>query len=145
MARIKHTKAIEANPKAAKKQLMLINKLKEKRKKQQATVTQKKQLLPSTAAEAAENDGEKKKRRWKPGTVAKREIRKLTRSTNLLFPKAPFSRVVREICQNKVHNGHDIRFTKNSMKAIQVPKKLHLTCYISDHVLQTCTANLLEV
>ena len=58
--------------------------------------------------------------RWRPGTVAKREIRKLSRSTNLLFPKAPFSRVVREICQNKVPNGSEMRFTTNSMKAIQV-------------------------
>ena len=125
MARIKHTKAIEANPRAAKKQLMLISKLKEKRKKQQHPSTSSSKSIITMAKESSSSSdiggaAAAKKRRWRPGTVVKREIRKLTRSTNLLFPKAPFSRVVREICQNKIANGHDIRFTKNSMKAIQV-------------------------
>ena len=31
--------------------------------------------------------------------MAKREIRKLSRTTNLLFPKRPFQRLVREIAQ----------------------------------------------
>jgi hypothetical protein len=129
MARIKHTKAIEANPKAAKKQLMLISKLKEKRKKQQHNRTSTTTPMLSSMVSSSSSDNnkkseedaaDKKKRRWKPGTVVKREIRKLTRSTNLLFPKLSFCRVVREICQDKIANGRDIRFTKNSMKAIQV-------------------------
>lgn len=41
---------------------------------------------------ATVEDDDKKKRRWRPGTVAKREIRKLSRTTNLLFPKSSFSR-----------------------------------------------------
>ena len=54
-------------------------------------------------------------RRWRSGTVAKREIRKLSKTTNCLFPKRPFERLVREIAQDY----KDIRFTKESMKAIQ--------------------------
>ena len=29
-------------------------------------------------------------------------------------------RLIREVCQEKVPHGHDIRFTTNSLKAIQV-------------------------
>ena len=39
-------------------------------------------------------DGERKKHRYRPGTVALREIRKYQKSTELLIRKLPFSRVV---------------------------------------------------
>ena len=39
----------------------------------------------------------KKKRRWRPGTVALREIRKYQKSTELLIRRAPFQRLVREV------------------------------------------------
>lgn len=42
---------------------------------------------------------QQKKRRWRPGTVALREIRKYQKSTELLIRKLPFSRLVREIGQ----------------------------------------------
>lgn len=38
-----------------------------------------------------------KKKRWKPGTVALREIRKYQRSTELLTRKGPFRRLIRFI------------------------------------------------
>jgi len=41
--------------------------------------------------------GMKKPHRWRPGTVALREIRKYQKNTNLLMRKAPFQRLVREI------------------------------------------------
>jgi histone H3/H4 len=37
------------------------------------------------------------KRRYRPGTVALREIRKYQKSTELLIPRLAFSRVVREV------------------------------------------------
>jgi hypothetical protein len=46
------------------------------------------------AAAAAGPEPTRKARRWHPGTVAKREIRRLSRSTNLLFPKLSFNRLV---------------------------------------------------
>lgn len=43
------------------------------------------------------DDQEKKKKRYRPGTVALREIRKYQKSTDLLLRRLPFSRVVRVI------------------------------------------------
>ena len=42
------------------------------------------------------SDAGRKKRRCRPGTVALREIRRYQCSTDLLIPKLPFARVVRE-------------------------------------------------
>jgi histone H3 len=39
----------------------------------------------------------KKPRRYRPGTVALREIRRYQKTTDLLIPKAPMSRAVKEI------------------------------------------------
>ena len=44
--------------------------------------------------------GMKKPHRYRPGTVALREIRKYQKSTDLLIRKLPFQRVVKEIAQN---------------------------------------------
>ena len=41
------------------------------------------------------------KHRYKPGTVALREIRRYQKSTNLLIPKTSFQRYVREIAQKE--------------------------------------------
>lgn len=43
--------------------------------------------------------GVKKPHRFRPGTVALREIRKYQKSTDLLIRKLPFQRLVREIAQ----------------------------------------------
>ena len=42
--------------------------------------------------------GMKKKMRWRPGTVALREIKRYQKATDLLLAKAPFQRFVRAIC-----------------------------------------------
>lgn len=60
--------------------------------------------------------GGKVKRKWRSGTVAVREIKKLSRTTHLLFPKAPFSRLVRELA---IDFRSDIRFTEKAMDTIQ--------------------------
>jgi histone H3 len=55
-------------------------------------------------------------RRFHPGTVALREIRRLQKSTTLLLRKLPFSRIVREICQDiKV----DTRIKRATFAALQ--------------------------
>ncbi|KAK1364248.1 Histone domain-containing protein [Heracleum sosnowskyi] len=54
----------------------------------------------STASPSAANTGgerQRKPHRFRPGTVALREIRKFQKSFNLLIPAAPFIRLVREI------------------------------------------------
>ena len=48
----------------------------------------------------------KKPHRFRPGTVALREIRRYQKSTELLIRKLPFQRLVREIAQDfKVRFG----------------------------------------
>lgn len=60
-------------------------------------------------------DGEKAKRRYKPGTVALREIKRYQKSTALLLPRAPFQRVVRSICSEI---DHDLRFQAQALMAL---------------------------
>ena len=50
----------------------------------------------------------KKPHRYRPGTVALREIRRYQKSTELLIRKLPFQRLVREIAQEfKTVRGPD--------------------------------------
>jgi hypothetical protein len=58
--------------------------------------------LEATTGETLKQDVKVKKakqHRWRPGTVALREIRKYQKSTELLFPRRPFQRLVREIVE----------------------------------------------
>jgi histone H3 len=60
----------------------------------------RKQLATKTARKGAPTVGANKRpHRYRPGTVALREIRKYQKSTELLIRKAPFQRVVAEILQ----------------------------------------------
>ena len=61
--------------------------------------------------------GVKKPRRYRPGTVALREIRKYQKSTDLLIRKLPFQRLVREVVQNKF--GSQYRFQSPALLALQ--------------------------
>ena len=54
--------------------------------------------------------------RYRPGTVALREIRKWQKSTALLIRKLPFQRLVREIAQER---KPDVRFQVNKIVALQ--------------------------
>lgn len=54
-------------------------------------------------SDADGQSGQRKKRRYRPGTLALREIRKYQRSTDLLLRKLPFSRVVRRPCLLSPH------------------------------------------
>ena len=58
----------------------------------------------------------KKPHRYRPGTVALREIRRYQKSTELLVRKAPFQRLVREICQ---HIKSDAKIQSNALLAKQ--------------------------
>ncbi|GAA5999797.1 histone H3 family protein [Rhodotorula paludigena] len=57
-----------------------------------------------------------KKRRWKPGTVALREIRKYQKSTELLIRKLPFQRLCRQIA---IENAGDFRWQAAALQALQ--------------------------
>ena len=61
--------------------------------------------------------GVKKPHRYRPGTVALREIRRYQKSTDLLIRKLPFQRLVKEIAQDF---KTDLRFQSAAIGALQV-------------------------
>ena len=61
--------------------------------------------------------GVKKPYRYRPGTVALREIRAYQKSTELLIRKLPFQRLIREIVQQK--HGGQYRFQSTALLALQ--------------------------
>jgi histone H3 len=77
----------------------------------------RKQLTSKAARKSAAKTGGglKKPHRYKPGTVALREIRKYQKSTELLIRKLPFQRLVREIAQDF---KNDLRFQSASVNAL---------------------------
>uniref|UniRef100_A0A8C4LPS3 Histone H3 n=1 Tax=Equus asinus asinus TaxID=83772 RepID=A0A8C4LPS3_EQUAS len=72
----------------------------------------RKQLATKAARKSAPaTGGVKKPHRYRPGTVALREIRRYQKSTELLIRKLPFQRLVREIAQDF---KTDLRFQSSS-------------------------------
>jgi histone H3/H4 len=64
----------------------------------------RKQLATKAARKSAPAHGTvRKPHRYRPGTVALREIRKYQKSHDLLIRKLPFQRLVREIAQGQSH------------------------------------------
>ena len=55
-----------------------------------------------------------KKRRWKPGTVALREIKKYQKKLECVLPRAPFQRLVRSISDSI---DPEIRFRPDALFA----------------------------
>ena len=73
--------------------------------------------------------GAKKPRRYRPGTVALREIRKYQKSTNYLIRKLPFQRLVREIAHDY---KTDARFTVSAIDAIQEAAESYIVGLFED-------------
>ncbi|EJW88184.1 histone H3 [Wuchereria bancrofti] len=73
-----------------------------------------------------------KKRRYKPGMRALQEIRRLQRTVNLLMPRAPFQRLVREIAMNVSEKNVDLRFQSLAISALQEAAEVYLTCLFED-------------
>merc|ERR1712014_453112 len=71
----------------------------------------RKHVASKGAKKSAASGGVKKPHRYRPGTVALREIRKYQKSTDLLIRKLPFQRLVREIAQDY---KSDLRFQSSA-------------------------------
>lgn len=71
----------------------------------------------------------KRPRRFRPGTVALREIRKYQKSTDLLIRKLPFQKLVRQISQNF---KADLRFQSQSILALQEASEAYLVGLFED-------------
>ena len=84
----------------------------------------RKQLVTKAARKSAPNvGGVKKPHRYRPGTVALREIRRYQKSTDLLLRKSPFSRLAREISTDF---KCDLRFQSTAMLALQEASEAYL-------------------
>jgi histone H3 len=73
--------------------------------------------------------GIKKPHRFRPGTVALREIRRYQKSTELLIRKLPFQRLVREIAQDF---KTDLRFQASAIAALQEASEAYLVGLFED-------------
>jgi histone H3 len=86
-------------------------------------------LFQAARKSAPTTGGVKKPHRYRPGTVALREIRKYQKSTDLLIRKAPFQRLVREIAQDF---KTDLRFQSTAVLALQEASEAYLVGLFED-------------
>ena len=90
----------------------------------------RKQLATKAARKSAPaTGGVKKPHRYRPGTVALREIRRYQKSTELLVRKLPFQRLVREIAQEF---KTDLRFQGSAVLALQEAAEAYLVGLFED-------------
>ena len=90
----------------------------------------RKQLATKAARKSAPaTGGVKKPHRYRPGTVALREIRRYQKSTELLIRKLPFQRLVREIAQDF---KTDLRFQGSAVLALQEAAEAYLVGLFED-------------
>ncbi|KAK6090514.1 hypothetical protein P3W45_000611 [Vairimorpha bombi] len=108
MSRTKQTASKTVGGKASRKQI--------------SAKATKKSVTPSTKTPSSHT------RRFKPGTVALREIRKYQKSTDLLIRKRPFQRMVRSIMKTK----SDMRFQGSAILALQESVESFLTILMED-------------
>jgi len=93
----------------------------------------RKQLASKAVSKAAPSvGGIMKPHRFRPGTVALREIRKYQKSTELLIRKLPFQRLVREVAKNFTVDGCDLRFESHALMAIQEAAEAYITNLFED-------------
>ncbi|KDQ50496.1 hypothetical protein JAAARDRAFT_41957 [Jaapia argillacea MUCL 33604] len=93
--------------------------------------TPRHQLAAKIARKTVQNTtgGVKKPHRFRPGTVALREIRRYQKSTDLLIRKLPFQRLVREIAQEF---KTDLRFQSSAVAALQEASESYLVSLFED-------------
>ena len=91
----------------------------------------RKQLATKAARKTSPTAGTnvKKPHRYRPGTVALREIRKYQKSTELLIRKLPFQRLVREVAQDF---KNDLRFQGSAVMALQEAAEAYLVSLFED-------------
>ncbi|KAH7075719.1 histone-fold-containing protein, partial [Paraphoma chrysanthemicola] len=89
----------------------------------------KKDLAGKAARKSKPAPAVTKKYRFKPGTVALREIRRYQKSTELLIRKLPFGRLCREITQEI---GNDLRYQRSALEAMQEATEAFLVGYFED-------------
>lgn len=89
----------------------------------------RKALATKAARKCVPSGGVKKPHRYRPGTVALREIRRYQKSTELLFRKLPFQRLVREVAQEF---KSDLHFQSSAIRALQEASEAYLVGLFED-------------
>ena len=99
----------------------------------------RKQLATKAARKSGPaTGGVKKPHRYRPGTVALREIRNYQKSTELLIRRKPFQRLVREVAQDY---KTDLRFQGAGILALQESAESYLVGLFEDTNLCAIHAN----
>ena len=73
-----------------------------------------------------------KKRAFKPGQLAIKEIKRLQEKTQVIIPRLPFQRLVRDICRTR---NPDTRFSSQALQALQEAAESYLTGMFEDSLL----------
>lgn len=75
-----------------------------------------------------------RKQRYRPGTVALREIRHYQKSTHLLIRRLPFQRLVREVAMDVTGGGPGgaVRFQSSAVLALQEAAEAYLVGLFHD-------------
>ena len=89
----------------------------------------KKAISMKTAAARPAQGGVKRAHRFRPGTVALRDIRRYQKSTELLIRKLPFQRLVREIANDY---KTDLRFQSSAVLALQEAAEAYMVGLFED-------------
>jgi histone H3 len=100
-----------------------------KRTPQLAVKTPRKTLVTAAAKASAPCAAPKRPHRYRPGTIALREIRKYQKSTELLIRKAPFTRIVRDIL---VDLNPELRIQSQALLALQESAETYLVGLFED-------------
>ena len=87
---------------------------------------------PTKKKSAPAEGGMKQRRRFRPGTVALREIKRYQKSTDLLVAKSPFQRLVRSITENY---SSTIRYQSLALLALQEAAEAYLVGLYEDSQL----------
>ena len=108
---------------------VLAKKKEEERKKAAARLAKK-------GGQKAPKGGVKKRYRYRPGTVALKQIRQYQKSTELLIRKMPFQRLVHEIANDidvcPAHLRGKIRFQSTAIMALQEAAEAYLVGLFED-------------
>ena len=105
-----------------------------------ATKTKGKKL---PALQRQQGGQQKKPHRYRPGTVALREIRRYQKSTELLIRKLPFQRLVQELAQGL--GKMDIHFQSGAIMALQEASEAYLVGLLEDTNLCTVHAKWVTI
>ena len=102
---------------------------------------------PKAARKAARaTGGVKKPHRYRPGTVALREIRRYQKSTDLLIRKLPFQRFVRQVAKDmKLFNKETALWCGAALLALHESAEAYLVRYLEDSNLAAIHAKRVTI